>query len=64
MAVEFLKKYWKKYFNPSLPLNPPVRERDWVCLLVMILSKRTWWVTIQVESEEGEGTTFIIALPG
>ena len=30
MAMVFLKKYWIKYFNHSLPPNQQDREQDWV----------------------------------
>ena len=30
MDPVFLKKYWIKYFNPSLPPNQQDREQDWV----------------------------------
>ena len=30
MVMGFRKKYWIKYFNPSLPLNQQDREQDWV----------------------------------
>ena len=62
MATAFLKKYWIKSFNHSLPPNQQDRERDWVYRWLMILLKHNGG-ELKVETKEGEGAEFIIQLP-
>ena len=62
MATAFLKKYWIKYFNPSLPPNQPGREQGWVCRLSYDIVKAHGG-ELKVETKEGEGSDFFIVLP-
>ena len=61
MAMAFLKKYWIKYFNPSLLLKPTGQGTGLGLSLSYDIIKAHGG-EIKVESKEGEGSEFVIQL--
>ena len=62
MAMAFLKKYWIKSFNHSLPPNQPGQGTGLGLSLSYDIVKAHGG-EIKVETKEGEGSEFIISLP-
>ncbi len=63
MATGFLKKYWTRSFNLSLPPNQPAKEQDLGLSMSYDIITKAHGGELKVETKEGEGAEFIITLP-